>query len=129
MLDSRGREPSEPERWERLYRTPYTVMVGGRLRRVRETRGLTQEQALDLARRPNGRPYSQGFLSRIEAGYANPPLYAYVHLAEAYELDPGRILGSDETQKPISEPEMTVVKFLRRAGMSPDEALVRLARR
>lgn len=128
-MNSRRRKPSGPDQWELLYRTPYTVMVGGRLRRVRETLKLTQEQALARARRPNGRTYSQGFLSRIEAGYANPPLYAYVHLAEAYELEPGRILGSDEAQKPITEAEMTVLKFLRRARISPDEALVRLARR
>jgi transcriptional regulator with XRE-family HTH domain len=102
-------------------------MVGARLRRVREGRKLTQRQALRRVRRPNGGTYSQGFLSRLEAGYANAPLYAYVHLAEAYELEPGRILGSDETQKPITEAEMTVVRFLRRTRISPDEALARLA--
>jgi transcriptional regulator with XRE-family HTH domain len=127
-MDSRDREVRLSQ-WERLYRTPYTVMVGRRLRQVREKRKLTQTEALDRAPRPNGRVYSQGFLSRIEAGYANPPLYAYVHLAEAYALDPGRVMGSDEAQKPISEAEMTLIRFLRRSRISPDEALVRLTRR
>ena len=129
VMGYRGRKSRAAEQWELLYRTPYTVMVGGRLRGIRETRKLTQRQALARTRRPNGGTYSQGFLSRIEAGYANAPLYAYVHLSKAYELEPGRILGSDEAQKPITEAEMTVVKFLRRARISPDEALARLARR
>jgi hypothetical protein len=64
----------------------------------------------------------------METGYANSPLYAYVHLAEAYELEPGRVLGSDEAQKPITEAEMTLVRVMRRAGIAPDEAIARLAR-
>jgi hypothetical protein len=67
-------------------------------------------------------------LSRIEKGYANSPLYAYMHLADALELYPGRLLGSDGTQKPISEAEMTLVRFLPRVGIEPDAAIARLAR-
>jgi hypothetical protein len=37
------------------------------------------------------------------------------------------MMGSDETQKPISEAEMTLVRFLRRTGVKPDEAIARLA--
>jgi hypothetical protein len=37
-------------------------------------------------------------------------------------------MGSDETQKPLSEAEMTLVRFTRRVGIKPDEAIARLAR-
>jgi hypothetical protein len=37
-------------------------------------------------------------------------------------------MGSDEAQKPISEAEMTLIRYLRRVGVSPDEAIARLAR-
>jgi transcriptional regulator with XRE-family HTH domain len=127
VLSPRHKNLHPRERWELMYRVPYTQMVGARLRRLRESRGLTQSQALQRVRRPRGGTYSQGLLSRIEAGYANSPLYAYVHLAEAYGLEPGRLMGSDDAQKPISEAEMTMVRFLRRAGIPPDDAIARLA--
>lgn len=129
MLNERGDDLGANESWELLYRTSYTVMVGRRLKRIREGRQLTQTQALERVRRPNGRGYSPAFLSRIEAGYANSPLYAYVHLADGYDLDPGRLLGVEEAEKSVGEAEMTLIRFLRRLGIEPDEALARLARR
>jgi transcriptional regulator with XRE-family HTH domain len=100
---------------------------GARLLRARTSRGLTQGGLLERVERPRGGTYSRGLLSRIEKGYANSPLYVYMHIAAALELDPGRLMGSDETQKPISEAEMTMVRFLRLAGIKPDEAIARLA--
>jgi transcriptional regulator with XRE-family HTH domain len=113
-------------RWELLYRTPYSEMVGARLRRARLARDLTQGALLAKVERPHGGRYGSGLLSRIERGYANSPLYVYMHVAEALDIEPGRVLGSDETQKPISEAEMTLVRILRRAEIKPDEAIARL---
>lgn len=113
-------------RWELLYRTPYSEMVGARMRRARLARNLTQGGLLKMVERPRGGTYSSGLLSRIEKGYANPPLYVYMHVAEALGLEPGRLMGSDETQKPISEAEMTLVRFLRRAQIKPDEGIASL---
>jgi transcriptional regulator with XRE-family HTH domain len=114
-------------RWELFYRTPYSEMIGARIRRARVSRGFTQKGLLREVERPRGGTYSTGLLSRIEKGHANSPLYVYMHLADALGLEPGRLMGSDETQKPISEAEMTLVRFLRRAGIKPDEAIARLA--
>jgi transcriptional regulator with XRE-family HTH domain len=123
------------ERWKSLgdrpdyyFRTPYTDLVGLRLKRLRQARGLSQHAARHQVRRPNGASYSQGLLSRLEKGYGNSPLYVYIHFAEVYEVDPGRLMGSEEAQKPISEAEMTLIRYLRRVGVSPDEAIARLAR-
>jgi transcriptional regulator with XRE-family HTH domain len=116
------------DRWELLYRTPYSLMVGGRVRAARVSRGLSQGALAEKVERPRGGHYSRGLLSRIEKGYANAPLYVYMHVAEALDIDPGRLLGSDETQKPITEAEMTLVRFLRRTNVKPDEALARLTR-
>jgi hypothetical protein len=91
-------------------------------------RRQTQAQALERVRRPNGRGYSPAFLSRIEAGYANSPLYAYIHLAEGYDLDVARLLGPEEAEKPVGDAEMTLIRFLSRLGITPDEAMARLAR-
>jgi transcriptional regulator with XRE-family HTH domain len=102
-------------------------MIGARIRRVRLGRDLTQAALLREVERPRGGTYSSGLLSRIEKGHANSPLYVYMHLADALELEPGRLMGSDETQKPISEAEMTMIRFLRRVGIRPDEAIARLA--
>lgn len=114
-------------RWELFYLTPYSQMVGARARRARTSRGLTQGALVEKIERPRGGYYSRGLLSRIEKGYANSPLYVYMHIAEALELEPGRLMGSDETQKPINEAEMTLIRFLRRTGIKPDEALAILA--
>jgi transcriptional regulator with XRE-family HTH domain len=114
-------------RWELFYRTPYSQMIGARVRRTRMSRDLTQGTLLRKVERPRGGVYSSGLLSRIEKGYANSPLYVYMHIATALDLEPGRLMGSDETQKPITEAEMTLVRFLRRAEIKPDDAIARLA--
>jgi transcriptional regulator with XRE-family HTH domain len=122
-------EEPEPEQWELLYRTPYTVMVGSRLRHLRQTLGLTQHQATWRVRRPRGGRYSQSVVSRLERGYGNAPLYTYIHFAEAYEVGPELVLGADEVQRPVREGEMTLIRVLRRLEISPDVALARLTHR
>jgi transcriptional regulator with XRE-family HTH domain len=120
--------PVKGEKWELLHKTPYTVMIGRRLKRIREGRHLTQRAVADNTRKPRGNGfYSQGLLSRVEAGYANAPLYAYIDFANYYELDPARVMGPEDAEKPVDEAEMTLIKFLRRTGISVDEAIARLA--
>jgi transcriptional regulator with XRE-family HTH domain len=121
--------PVGGERWERLHKTPYTRMIGLRLKRIREGRHLTQQHVADNTRKPRGNGfYSQGLLSRIEAGYANAPLYTYIDFANFYELDPARVMGPEDAEKPVDDAEMTLIKFLRNMGISVDEAIARLAR-
>lgn len=127
-MSNRNEDLRARERWELLYRTEYTRMVGRRLRRLRESQRLSQHEARHRARRPRGEPYSQSTVSRLEAGYANAPLYVYVHFAEGYGVDPGRLLGHDKVEDRVSEAEITVIGFMRRLGIRPDEALARLVR-
>lgn len=120
--------PVGGERWEQLHKTGYTLMIGRRLKRIREGRHLTQQEVADNTRKPRGNGfYSQGLLSRIEAGYANAPLYTYIDFADFYELDPARVMGPEDAEKPVDDAEMTLIKFLRRTGISVDEAIARLA--
>jgi transcriptional regulator with XRE-family HTH domain len=123
-----GNDLRAPERWELMYKTAYTVMVGLRLRRIREGRNLTQNQAASRTRRKRGGPYSQGFLSRLEAGYASAPLYSYIDFADTYELDPARVLGGEDADRKVGEAELALIKFLRHLGITPDQAMARLAR-
>jgi transcriptional regulator with XRE-family HTH domain len=116
------------ERWEFFYKTPYTEMIGMRIRQLRNARGLSQEKLRYGVRRPRGGPYSQSLLSRLERGYANAPVYVYTHLAEAFELAPEVMLGPDDALKPVAEAEMTLLRVLRRLSISPDEALARVTR-
>jgi transcriptional regulator with XRE-family HTH domain len=121
--------PVGGEPWERLHKTPYTLMIGLRLKRIREGRHLTQQAVADNTRKPRGNGfYSQGLLSRLEAGYANAPLYAYIDFANFYELDPARVMGPEDAEKPVDEAEMTLIKVLRHMGISVDEAIARLAK-
>lgn len=121
-------EPLPADRWDMAYVTEYTRMVGRRLKRIRDERGLTQGRVMYLVERPDGRNYSRGLLSRIESGYANSPLYVYLHLADFYELDPAAILGPEDDGEGMGEAEMALIEALRRLGISPGEAMARLAR-
>jgi hypothetical protein len=89
---------------------------------------MTQNQVVSRTRRKRGGYYSQGFLSRLESGYASAPLYAYIDFATSYELDPARLMGPEDADQKVGEAELTLVKFLRHLAISPDEAMARLAR-
>jgi len=52
----------------------------------------------------------------------------YLGIAAVLEVEAGRLLGSDDAQKPITEAEMTLVRFLRGADLPPHEVLMRIAR-
>jgi hypothetical protein len=78
--------------------------------------------------RPDGGHYSPGFLSRLERGWASPPLWVYIVLAERFDVAPGRLLGPDDVAMEISEAEVTLLRLLRRLRIEPDEAIARLVR-
>ncbi len=66
-------------------------------------------------------------VSRLERGFASPPLYAYVRTAEALGVAPGVLLVLDGLDHPVSDAEVAVVKIMRRLALTPDEAIARLA--
>jgi transcriptional regulator with XRE-family HTH domain len=104
----------------------YTELIGSRLLRLRQGRGLSQSQVRHSVRRPRGEPYSQSLISRLR-GYANAPVYVYIHFAEAFDLAPELLLGPDDALNPVPEAEMTLLRVLRRLSIRPDEALARIA--
>jgi len=109
-----------------LLKTDYTELVGLRVRRMRQARGWTQRELLARIARPRGGRYSSGLLSRVENGYANPPVFVYVHVAEALRTPPESLMGQEDLQRPVAEAELTLIQFLRAVGMEPHEALARL---
>jgi len=108
------------------YFCDWGLVVGDRVRRLRRGRDMTLKDLSLAVRKPEGVHYSTGFFSRLERGSASAPLIAYSNLADVFEIDPGRLLGPDDAQREVSEAEMTLVRVLRRVGIKPDEALVRL---
>jgi transcriptional regulator with XRE-family HTH domain len=114
--------------WSRRYRCDWGEVVGGRVRRLREAQGLTLAQVAASFQRPDGGHYSPGFLSRLERGWASPPLWVYVVLAEHFKVEPGRLLGPDHVATGFSEAEVTLLRVLRRLRIQPVEAIARLVR-
>ena len=108
------------------YFCEWGLVVGDRVRRLRRERDMTLKDLSLAVRKPDGYRYSMGFFSRLERGSASAPLIAYSNLAEALEIDAGRLLGPDDAQREVSEAEMTLVRVLRHLGMKPDEAIIRL---
>ncbi len=104
----------------------YSAQVGGRIRRLRKADGLTQNQLVQAVRHPRGHRYSVGFLSRIERGFANPPLHAYILLAQALAIDTGTLMGPEPAADEPSQDELLLLAALRGAGLAPAEALARL---
>jgi|SRR3954452_2305377 transcriptional regulator with XRE-family HTH domain len=102
------------------------VVVGDRIRRLRKDRDMTLNQFALTVYRPEGGSYSAGYFSRIERGWASAPLYVYLAIAHALDVEPGALLGSDDVQKEVSDAEMTLIRCLRRLHIAPDDALVRL---
>ncbi len=112
--------------WASRYRCEWGQVVGGRVRRRRTDLGLMLHDLPMMTRRADGGRYSLSFFSRLERGWASPPLWLYIHLAQALEVHPGRLLGVDDSQKQVSDAELTVVKLMRRMNLQPEEAIERL---
>ena len=110
-----------------LLKADYTELVGLRVKRMRQTQGWTQRELLARIAWPRGGRYSSGLLSRVENGYANPPIFVYVHVAEALGTAAENLMGQEDLQRPVAEAELTVLQYLRAVGMEPHEALARLA--
>jgi transcriptional regulator with XRE-family HTH domain len=131
-----GRHPIHARRWEHGYpggpRWPdptyceWAIVVGDRVRRLRKARDLTLVKFAQIVYRPEGGQYSAGYFSRLERGWASSPMYVYLAVASALEVEPGALLGSDDVEKEVSDSEMTLIRCLRRMHIAPDEALVRL---
>jgi transcriptional regulator with XRE-family HTH domain len=84
--------------------------IGFHLMAWRREKGLTQEA---LARRANlSRPY----LSRLEAGHADPALSSLRRIAMALDLRLGQLLEETPEQKRLSRPELDQ---LARAALRP----------
>jgi transcriptional regulator with XRE-family HTH domain len=115
-------------RWSDPYYREWAVVVGDRIRRLRQDRGWTLGELCGRVPKPEGGCYSIGYFSRLETGWGSAPLYVYIVIAEALEVDAGVLLGPDEAQREITPGEAFLLRFLERARIDPEEAIVRLAR-
>ncbi|MGI8597031.1 MAG: helix-turn-helix domain-containing protein [Thermoleophilaceae bacterium] len=115
-----------PPNWVRPYYTEWSGVIGGRIRRLRQSRGLTLVQVAGQMTRPDGGRYSHGYLSRLERGWASAPLHFYLSLADVLKIEPGRLLGPDDCQVEASEAELSLLACLREIGLAPHQALARL---
>ncbi len=125
-LSYRDRAYAPAGRWRDRYFCEWGIVVGDRVRRTRVAQGLTLEKLRTAVEKPEGGCYGGGYFSRLERGWTNAPLYAYIALAETLGLDPGRLLGPDDAHKPVTEAEMTLLNVLRELRIPPSEAIVRL---
>src|SRR3954452_3752073 len=114
------RGPADP------YYCEWGMVVGGRIRRRRREREMTLQDLTEEIHRPEGGRHSIGYLSRLERGSASAPLYTYVAIAEAVEVNAGLLLGPDQSLLDASGAEQTLLHYLRGVGVEPHEAILRL---
>jgi transcriptional regulator with XRE-family HTH domain len=114
--------------WPPLHREQreWGMVVGRRVRKLRQARGWTLDRLSENVHRPDGRRYSVTTFSRLERGSAGSPLYVYLQLADALGIAPGRLLGEDEALLEVSAAEMTLLATARELGIAPHEALAQL---
>ena len=116
----RGPGPGDP------YRCEWAIVVGDRVRRLRRDRGLTLVELSRLIDKPGHGSYSPGYFSRLERGSSAPPLFAYLAIADALEVPQGRLLGPDDFQNDLTQAELTLIRLLRRSGLTVEEAILRV---
>jgi transcriptional regulator with XRE-family HTH domain len=121
-----------PRRFPRGPADPYwcewAMVVGGRIRRRRHEREMTLQDLAAEIHRPEGGKHSVGYLSRLERGSGSAPLYTYVAIAAALDVDAGLLLGPDPSLLDASGAEQTLLHCLRGLGIEPHEAILRLSR-
>ena len=113
-------------RWSDPYYCEWGVVVGGRIRRLRNERGWTLLELAEKVPKPEGGGYSGGYFSRLERGWASAPLYVYLSIAAVLEVAPGVLLGMDEWQRAVSAGQRVLLRFLEVAEIEPEVAIVRL---
>lgn len=114
-------------RWSDPYFCEWSHVVGGRIRRLRTERGWVLHELARQVRKPEGGTYSPGYFSRLERGWASAPLYVYLSIAGVLEVEPGRLLGEDEVAWETTAGERALLRFVEAAGLSSEQAIVRLA--
>jgi transcriptional regulator with XRE-family HTH domain len=118
-----GGVPADP------YYCEWGAVVGGRIRRLRRQRRATLQDLGRALVRPNRGHYSAGFVSRLERGRTSAPLYIYLAVADALEVDPGILMGPDAVVQDVSEAEAMLLRCLRGLGIAPHEAMLRVTER
>jgi transcriptional regulator with XRE-family HTH domain len=108
------------------YFCDWGVVVGDRIRRLRRGREMALIDLCRVVDKPDGGQYTPGFFSRLERGWASGPLATYANVADAFDVEPGRLLGPDDAQCEVSESEMTLIRVLRQMRLAPHEAITRL---
>jgi transcriptional regulator with XRE-family HTH domain len=94
------------------------MTAGDRIKELREQRGLTQDELIDLAHPylPPGKKFVRATLSRIEGNIRHPNSWAIVAIAKALDMPVSYLLGETEREGetpgenvPIPEPELIEV--------------------
>ena len=120
--------PTDGDRWARGYRVEWGEVVGHRVRRLRQARGWALKDVVRNISKPDGGQYSGGYFSRLERGWTSPPLYVYVALAEALDVQPGELLGVEEFDREFSPEQRMLLRVVEELGLKPHEAAARLLR-
>ena len=113
-------------RWPDPYHCAWGAVVGDRIRRLRQDRNMTLHDLAGVVRKPEGGHYSAGYFSRLERGWASAPLYTYLAIADAFDIDPGVLLGPDAASLETSAAEAMLLRCLRGLKLEPHEAMLRL---
>ena len=112
--------------WASRYRSEWGMVVGRRIRTLRQREELRISDLAAKIWRADGKPYSASFVSRVERGWGSAPLHTYISFARIFGVPPGKLLGEDGLEGPASEAELTLIRVIRRLNLAPEEVLAML---
>jgi transcriptional regulator with XRE-family HTH domain len=121
--------PRDGEGWSKAYKLEWGEVVGHRVRRLRQAREWALHDLQKRVPKPGGGRYSGGYFSRVERGWTSPPLYVYLRIAEALEIEAGALLGLETFDRELGPEQLLLLKVVERMGLTPEEAIARLAQR
>lgn len=108
------------------YYCEWGEVVGARIRRLRQAKGMRLLDVARAVRAPEGGHHSVGYISRLERGSSSAPFFTYVAIVDVLGADPGRVFGPERFGPGADEPEKMLLHCLRGLRIKPEDAMLRL---
>jgi transcriptional regulator with XRE-family HTH domain len=119
--------PKPPALFQELSARPRSYLAAPRgFGRTRRANAGGEQLAQRVYKPETGGWYSASYMSRLERGWANAPLYVYLRIADALEVDEWLLFARDGVAEEVSAAEMVLLRCLRETGLAPEQALARL---
>ncbi len=104
------------------YSDKVKILLGGRIKRIRKEKGLTQEQLAEKA------ALSSKYLSRVELGKENPTIDVFIKLSQALGVFPTEIFTFEHEEQNPEKLKSLIGKLIETASTEKLQLAAKLVR-